>query len=65
MRKIFKFIITPDDLGMRGSSMEGIIKKMARSDDVEEEPLLDFAKAVKTLFENGDQKNGSSTFRVG
>ncbi|WP_144375342.1 hypothetical protein [Thiolapillus brandeum] len=60
MQKIFKFLITPDDLGMRGNTVEEIAKKMERSEKVNEESLMEFAKTVKMILEN-DSKESNLT----
>lgn len=60
MQNKFKLFIRPDDIGMRGYSTEEITQKMVRSEHVNEEPLIGFAKAVKLLFEN-DSKESNLT----
>lgn len=57
MQSKFKLFIKPDDIGMRVYTSEEISQKMARSEHVNEEPLIGFAKAVKVLFENDNNEN--------
>ncbi len=57
MQNKFKLFIKPDDIGMRGYSTEEISQKMTRSEHVDEEPLIGFAKAVKVIFESDSKED--------